>query len=72
MKRPELVSLGNNIRSIRMEKGISQEKLAERASIHRTYLGGVERGERNVSLINLVRISRALEVLPEVLLKGIS
>jgi len=71
MKKTELELLGDNIRRIRREKGVSQEKLAELASLHRTYLGGVERGERNVSLMNLIRISRALSVLPEKLLQGI-
>jgi transcriptional regulator with XRE-family HTH domain len=71
MKKTELELLGDNIRRIRKAKGVSQEKLAELASLHRTYLGGVERGERNVSLMNLIRISRALSVLPEKLLQGI-
>jgi transcriptional regulator with XRE-family HTH domain len=71
MKKTELELLGDNIRRIRKEKGVSQERLAELASLHRTYLGGVERGERNVGVLNLVRISRALGVLPERLLQGI-
>jgi transcriptional regulator with XRE-family HTH domain len=71
MKTPELVILGNNIRCYRKEKGVSQEKLAEQAPLHRTYLGGIERGERNVSLMNIVKISKALGVLPERLLQGI-
>jgi transcriptional regulator with XRE-family HTH domain len=71
MKNRELVTLGKNIRCFRKQKGISQEKLAELASLHRTYLGGVERGERNVGLMNIVRIARALSVLPEKLLQGI-
>lgn len=44
--------------------GLSQEALAERADLRWTYMGGIERGERNVSLINIVRIARALELTP--------
>ena len=51
--------------------GLSQEALAERADLHWTYIGGIERGERNVSLINIVRIARALELTPARLLAGV-
>ena len=50
------------LRELRTEKGLSQEKLAEEAGIHRTYLGGIELGLRNPSLRNLARIARALGV----------
>lgn len=53
---------GDNLRRIRLEKGISQEKLAEIADLHRTYVGSVERGERNISLVNIEKISVALEI----------
>jgi len=55
---------GNTVRDIRKRNGISQEDLADRCDLHRTYIGGIERGERNVSLINIVRIAAALEVHP--------
>ena len=55
-------SLGNRIRQLRHEKKISQEGLADKCSLHRTYIGGIERGERNPSLDNLGKISKALEV----------
>jgi transcriptional regulator with XRE-family HTH domain len=71
MKNPILLKLGANIRECRMQRQISQERLAELASLHRTYVGGIERGERNVSLLNIVRIARALDVAPERLLRGI-
>ena len=50
------------VRELRNERGVSQEKLAEQAGIHRTYLGGIELGLRNPSLRNIARIARALEV----------
>lgn len=63
--------LGDNIRLERQEKGLSQEELAELAGLHRTYIGSVERGERNVSLENIVAISRALQLPTTKLLEGI-
>lgn len=51
-----------NIRRIRLAKGISQEALADLAGLHRTYVGAVERGERNITLINANRIAEALGV----------
>lgn len=55
------------IRAIREGRGYSQERLAELASLHRTYIGGVERGERNVSLVNIWRIAEALGIAPSAL-----
>ncbi len=63
--------IGINIRNHRKEKGFSQEELAEKASLHRTYIGSVERGERNISVENIVSIARALGILPKKLLEGI-
>lgn len=53
---------GANIKRIRKEKGLSQEELAELADLHRTYIGAVERGERNITLINADKIAKALKI----------
>jgi transcriptional regulator with XRE-family HTH domain len=63
--------IGMRIRELRLAKGISQEALADLAGIHRTYMGSVERGERNISLENIVKIAKALRVRPHELLKTI-
>lgn len=57
-------AFGLNLRNARHAKGYSQEILANLCELDRTYIGGVERGERNVSLVNIVRIARALEIPP--------
>jgi len=53
--------LGKRVRNLRLAKGLSQEDLAFRADVHRTYLGGIERGERNPSLKNIAAIAKALD-----------
>jgi transcriptional regulator with XRE-family HTH domain len=57
-----LVALGRQIRKVRQSRGISQEDFAAEAGLGRSYYGGVERGERNVSALNLMRIAAALHV----------
>jgi transcriptional regulator with XRE-family HTH domain len=53
---------GERVRELRLAKGLSQEKLAFKSGVHRTYLGGIERGERNPSLKNIAAIAEALGV----------
>jgi transcriptional regulator with XRE-family HTH domain len=65
---PALVSLGAAIRAARKAKGLSQETLAELAGIDRSYMGGIERGEHNLSIINLLKIADALGVKASTLL----
>ena len=54
------VAFGRAVREARAANGISQEELAARSGMHRTYVGGVERGERNLSYANLLRLAEAL------------
>lgn len=67
-KSPEHVALGRAIHELRLDAGVSQEELARRAGMHRTYIGGIERGERNVSFANLLKIADALGERPATLL----
>lgn len=69
MAEKDLQRFGARVRAERERLGMSQEELADRAEMHRTYLGGVERGERNVGLLNVLRIARALSVAPAALFK---
>lgn len=69
MKKTELILFGKSVRRLREQKGLSQESLADLSHLHRTYIGGIERGERNVGLLNLLRLSKALKVLPSELLQ---
>ncbi|HAP77291.1 MAG TPA: XRE family transcriptional regulator [Acidimicrobiaceae bacterium] len=69
---PALVEFGSRLRELRSRQGLSQELLAERAGLHRTYVGSVERGERNVALLNILRLADALRCDPGRLLEGMS
>ena len=61
--------LGRNLRSYRRERGYSQEAFADVIGVHRTYMGGLERGERNLTLKSLERLAEALGVDPLELLR---
>lgn len=61
-KHPALVKLGKKIRELRKEKGFSQESFAYEVGLDRTYMGSVERGERNIATLNLIRIAKTLKV----------
>jgi transcriptional regulator with XRE-family HTH domain len=64
MLRRELVAFGSAIRQYRSRLALSQEALAERSELHRTYVSGIERGQRNVGLINIYKLAAALKVTP--------
>lgn len=60
MKNDLLIQIGKRVRELRKEQGISQEELARMAKIDRSYLGAIERGERNVSVLTLEKVAIAL------------
>lgn len=66
-----LEQFGLRVRQLRKQAGFSQEKLAELSNLHRTYISGIECGDRNISLVNIVRLARVLRVTPSELLKDI-
>jgi len=62
MEKNTLKFIGQRIREIRKQKGLSQEQLGEMAGFHFSYIGGVERAEKNITLLNLEKIAQALDV----------
>lgn len=62
---------GTRVRELRIAQELSQEVLAQKAGLHRTYIGGIERGERNVSLINIEKIASALNLSIVDIIEGI-
>jgi transcriptional regulator with XRE-family HTH domain len=62
---------GARVRGRRVELGLSQESLADVAGLHRTYVGGIERGERNIALVNIVRLAASLQCDPADLVRGL-
>ncbi|MCG2714380.1 MAG: helix-turn-helix domain-containing protein [Candidatus Omnitrophica bacterium] len=62
MKKQILIKFGQRVRKQRLKLRLSQEKLAEKADVHRTYIGMIERAEKNITLVNIEKISKALGV----------
>ena len=69
MDRDILRKFGNRVREERKRANLSQEELAEKAGVHRTYIGMIERAEKNITLLNIEKISKALKVFPDKLLQ---
>ncbi len=65
------IMLGRRLRELRLQRGLSQEKLAELADMHRNYVGVIERGKQNVGLLILVKLARALNIRPAKLIEPI-
>jgi len=70
VKNKLLVKFGQQVREERIRQGYSQEELAELADVHRTYIGMIERAEKNITLKNIEKIANALKIKPEELLRG--
>ena len=62
IKKEILVKFGDNVREIRKKKGLSQEEVSFKADLHRTYIGMIERAEKNITLTNIKKIAKALDV----------
>jgi DNA-binding XRE family transcriptional regulator len=60
--RDVLIKFGNKVRQFRKEKNLSQEELSFKAGLHRTYIGMIERAEKNITLINIEKIAKALDI----------
>lgn len=56
------MAFGEIVRDLRKAKGLSQEQLADKADLHRTYIGMIERGEKNLTLVNICKIAQALKI----------
>ncbi|HPJ81975.1 MAG TPA: helix-turn-helix transcriptional regulator [Saccharofermentans sp.] len=71
MEKHILIRFGLRVKELRHSLGISQEELAEKAGVHRTYIGMIERGEKNITLKSLSKIAVALGINTSYLLEGI-
>ena len=71
MSRSGRIQFGRRMLVLRRDRGLSQEKLAAKAGLHRAYVGRVERGEQNISLDNILRLAVALDVDPSELVRGL-
>lgn len=61
-KKKILIAFGEKVRELRKEKGLSQEELSFKSDLHRTYIGMIERAEKNITLTNIEKIAKALDV----------
>jgi len=64
MKKEILSKFGNRVREERLKKNLSQEELALKAGVHRTYIGMIERAEKNITLANIEKVAKALNIKP--------
>lgn len=71
-KNKILLAFGQSVKNRRLQLGLSQEAFADRSKLHRTYISGIERGQRNVAFLNLIQIAQALELTPQELLEIVS
>ncbi len=69
MEKDIRIIFGSQLKKLRRSQNISQEELAFRSGLHRTYISSVERGERNISLVNITKLAKALEIEPYKLLR---
>ncbi len=70
MKKNVLIKFGANVKKERLKQNLSQEKLAEFADLHRTYIGMIERAEKNITLVNIEKIAKALNITISQLIEG--
>jgi len=71
MKKEILIKFGKKVREERARLGLSQEELASRAGVHRTYIGMIERAEKNITLENIEKVSKALKISISDFFKGL-
>ena len=71
MKREILIKFGKKVREERARLGLSQEELASRTGVHRTYIGMIERAEKNITLENIEKVSKALKISISDFFKGL-
>lgn len=71
MSRIDRKNFGSHIRELRLQQNMTQESLAEKAKLHPTYIGGIERGERNIGFDNIIKLAAALNMTPEQLFTGV-
>ena len=72
MTNERLTEFGERVTELRRARGLSQQQLANKTGLHRTYISGVERGQRNISLVNVYRIATALGVVALLLTPAIA